>query len=448
MRAPALTGVLVLALTAPAHAQLFGSPTLNIVADPATATIYKIKAQDNSLVQLGVGNAKLKLEKDDPNTIVVRQEGYRDMTRSFPRDADYKDKTFTVLLSKRVVQLTALPYDARILVNGEFKGNRSLEVDVDEGQATTVELTKAGFATIKRVYQWEKGGDLPPVQERIELVDRRVSITSDPEGVELFTGDARLGVGDADFIIRQGSCARLNARLMGWMPETVEYCNKDGQPEPPLNYRIVLKGRVVKVSAPEGSLVLANYKQAGIGGAQVQIPSNACTEVIVSQPGFLSFRQSYCARPGDTIPPEEIVTLKQDASYSASEASDQANANITVEVGKNVKEEQAWKLLSSIVLNYFDVLENSDSQTGYLRTAWQIKSWGVNNVNDRVVRTRVILKRVSDSPLRYSLKIVSEKNKDGLGDKWSTQDDENYEAWDRILNTYKDVISEAQTRLK
>jgi hypothetical protein len=28
------------------------------------------------------------------------------------------------------------------------------------------------------------------------------------------------------------------------------------------------------------------------------------------------------------------------------------------------------------------------------------------------------------------------------------KDDENFTTWDRILNTYKDVISEAQSRLK
>jgi hypothetical protein len=180
----------------------------------------------------------------------------------------------------------------------------------------------------------------------------------------------------------------------------------------------------------------------------VQIPWNQCTTVKVAQPGFLSFVQEYCNKLNEEPPQQENVTLRLDGSYSASTASDQANVNVTIEVNKNTKEEQAWKLLSSIVLNYFDVLENSDSQTGYLRTAWQIKAWGVTAPNESVVRTRVILKRVSDMPLRYSLKIVSEKNKDGLRRDWSTKDDENYQPWDRILNTYKDVISEAQSRLK
>ena len=64
--------------------------TLELTASPATATIYRVKAQDNSLVALGAGAAKFKLEKNDPNTIVVRQEGFRDVRRSFPKDVDYK----------------------------------------------------------------------------------------------------------------------------------------------------------------------------------------------------------------------------------------------------------------------------------------------------------------------------------------------------------------------
>jgi hypothetical protein len=186
------------------------------------------------------------------------------------------------------------------------------------------------------------------------------------------------------------------------------------------------------------------------GNFLVQIPSGSCHNVKVSQPGYLSFIKEYCVKPGEAEPePEENVNLKIDGSYAASVASDQANVNFTIEVGKNLKEEQAWKLLSSIVLNYFDVLDNSDSQTGYLRSAWIIKTWGDSSSSTATaVRTRVIMKRINDAPLRYSLKIVTEKSKEGLRPGWSTKDDENFYPWDRILNSYKDLINEAQTRLK
>jgi hypothetical protein len=88
------------------------------------------------------------------------------------------------------------------------------------------------------------------------------------------------------------------------------------------------------------------------------------------------------------------------------------------------------------------VLENSDSQTGYLRTAWEVRTW---KETGRVVRTRIIVKRQGESPLRYAVKIESEQNRDPLK---SARDDENFEPWDRLLNSYKDLISEMQARLK
>ena len=57
----------------------------------------------------------------------------------------------------------------------------------------------------------------------------------------------------------------------------------------------------------------------------------------------------------------------------------------------------------------------------------------------------MIVKRASESPLRYTMKIVSERNKmAGV----SVKEDENFVPWDRLLNTYKDVIGEMQARLK
>lgn len=435
--------LLALALAAPAHAQLF-STTINIVAEPATATIYRLKVQDNSLVPIGVGNAKLKLEKGDPNTVVVRLDGFRDVRRSFPRDADYKDKSFTIFLATRVVELTTLPYDASILVNGEVKGTKSLEVEVTEGQTTTIEVTKRGFATTKRVYRWEKGGDMPPTQDRVELVDRRVLVTTAPAGSELFSNDTKIGDGDGEFVIKRGTCGTLTARKAGWIPMEREWCNKDGLPEPPIADRLALTGRVVNVTAPPAARIFVNQKQAGLGSFAVQVPDGNCAKVRVEQAAFLTYEREYCVQLNAPAPPmDDNVTLKQDDSYAASVASDQANVNVTIEVGKTFAEDQAWKLLSSIVLSHFDVLENSDSQTGYLRTAWQIKSWGDNN--EVVIRTRIIVKRSNDSPLRYSVKIVSERNKmAGV----SIKEDENFIPWDRLLNTYKDVISEAQSRLK
>jgi hypothetical protein len=235
----------------------------------------------------------------------------------------------------------------------------------------------------------------------------------------------------------------VRVQKAGWSPTERQYCNKEGLPEPPASDRIALSGRVVSVNGPTGARIFVNQKQAGTGSFPVKVPDGGCVKVHVEQAGFVSWDQEFCSQDNAPVPPlEQAVELVPDESYAASVASDQANVNITVEVSPKLNEVQAWKLLASIVLGSFDVLENSDSQTGYLRTAWQTKSWAATGT---VIRTRIIVKRQSDSPLRYVVKIVSEHNKDA---RVSSSEDENYFPWDRLLNTYKDVISEMQARLK
>lgn len=445
-RARSLAGAFLVgaALAALSPAARLAAQTLEITASPATASIYRVKVQDNSLVPIGIGTAKFKLEKNDPNTIVVRQDGFREVRRSFPKDADYDDKRFTIFLSKRLVELSTLPYDATIYVNGEARGQRQAQVEVEEGGSATVELRKPGYAPVRRVYQWEKGTtQYPAPSDKLELVDRRVAVTASPTGAEVYAGDTKLGDGVADVVVPSGGCTTIRVQKGGWSPAERQYCNKEGFPAPPMADQVALSGRVVQVSAPQGARIFVNNKQAGTGAFAVKVPEGGCTKVRVEQPGFMPWLQEYCAQENAPAPPlDQAVELVADDSYAASVASDQANVNITVEVSPKIPEDQAWKLLSSIVLGAFDVLENSDSQTGYLRTAWQVRTW---EASGRVVRTRIIVKRQSDSPLRYAVKIASEQNKDP---NVSSRDDENFAPWDRLLNTYKDVISEMQARLK
>ncbi|AMW03742.1 hypothetical protein [Gemmatimonas phototrophica] len=440
-RSLSLPGVLIGAL---AGASTLGAQTLELTASPAAATIYRLKELDRSLERIGVGAAKLKLEKNESNTVVVRLEGFKEVRRSFPKGPDYKDKRITLFLNRRVVEVSALPFDATIYINGTATGQRQADVEVEEGSSATVELRKPGFATVRRVYQWDKGSTQYPVStDKLELVDRRVAVTAALPGAEVFTGDTKLGDGVADVVVPNGGCTTIRVQKAGWTPTERQYCNKEGFPPPPMGDQVPLSGRVVAVNAPQGARVFVNNRQAGTGAVSVKIPEGGCVTVRVEQSGFMPWQEPYCVQDNAPAPPLEAnVQLAADESYGASVASDQANVNITVEVSSKLAEEQAWKLVSSIVLSAFDVLENSDSQTGYLRTAWQVRTW---KETGRVVRTRVIVKRQGDSPLRYAIKIDSEQNRDPLK---SARDDENFEAWDRLLNSYKDLISEMQARLK
>ena len=77
----------------------------------------------------------------------------------------------------------------------------------------------------------------------------------------------------------------------------------------------------------------------------------------------------------------------EDEAHRQSISTDLANVNFTIAVRPEILEDDAWKLLGSIVTTEFDVLEVIDKETGYMRTAWQVEGF-----NGSTIRTRVIVK--------------------------------------------------------
>ena len=131
--------------------------------------------------------------------------------------------------------------------------------------------------------------------------------------------------------------------------------------------------------------------------------------------------------------------MLRDDSYDASVQTDIANVDIELPVN-NMDKDKAWKLINQIILSYIDVIEMTDKETGYLRTAWSLKTFKQNTV-----RTRIIVKESSTDPLVFKAKLISESSGQPLT---SVKSDELYKEWDRVLRSYSDVISEFQARIK
>ncbi len=129
--------------------------------------------------------------------------------------------------------------------------------------------------------------------------------------------------------------------------------------------------------------------------------------------------------------------MKKDDAYDATEATDMAN--IDIEIKTNKPEMEAWKLISQIITSYFDVIEVTDRETGYLRTAWVVQTFKQNTI-----RTRVIVKLGSSEPLTYKVKLVSEESGQPMT---SVKSDELFKEYDRVLRKYKEIINEIETRL-
>jgi hypothetical protein len=197
--------------------------------------------------------------------------------------------------------------------------------------------------------------------------------------------------------------------------------------------------KVVKlgVSEPDAKIYL-DGKLMGSGQLDIVVLSYACVNIKVEKVGYLTEFITFCNKPNYAPPPKTYyVEMKKDDAYDATEATDMAN--IDIEIKTNKPEVEAWRLISQIITSYFDVIEVTDRETGYLRTAWVVQTFKQNTI-----RTRVIVKLGSSDPLSYKVKLISEQSGQP---QTSVKSDELFKEWDRILRKYKEIVNEIETRL-
>lgn len=200
----------------------------------------------------------------------------------------------------------------------------------------------------------------------------------------------------------------------------------------------LLKRKVILSCSERDAEVFIDGELMGTGEVEIVILRRSCVTVLVKKVGFLNSKVVFCNKKNAPRPPKTYhVELKKDEAYDSSVQTDLANVDVEIETQKEDK--IAWKLLSQIVTGYFDVIEITDRDTGYMRTSWSVKSFPQSTI-----RTRVILKESNSSPLKYKIKLVSEI---APYSGTSVKKDEYYTEWDRVLRKYKDLISELQSRL-
>lgn len=185
--------------------------------------------------------------------------------------------------------------------------------------------------------------------------------------------------------------------------------------------------------------ITVNGQFKGTGSVVIKIMGKDCATIVFEKPGFITSKIKLCNdKYSPKLPKVYSHEMIKDESYDASVKNDLANYDIEIETSKS--EIDAWKLLSQIILSYFDVVEITDKETGYLRTSWQVQSF-----NSCTIRTRVIVKQSFSKPLKYKVKLCSEiSNSPGT----SVKEDEKFMLWDRVLRKYENLLSEIQARLK
>ncbi len=177
----------------------------------------------------------------------------------------------------------------------------------------------------------------------------------------------------------------------------------------------------------------------GNGQVEVIVLSNSCVTVRAEKVGFLNVTINFCNKKGSAVPPKSYYAqMIRDDAYDASVQTDMAN--IDIEIQTSLEELQAWKLLSQIITSYFDVIEVTDRETGYLRTSWVVQSFQQNTI-----RSRVIIKLGNSNPLAYKVKLVSEESRTA---GTSVKSDELFREWDRVLRKFENIQEELRSRLQ
>lgn len=193
----------------------------------------------------------------------------------------------------------------------------------------------------------------------------------------------------------------------------------------------------LSISEPDAEIFI-DGKLMGKGHVEVLILKNSCVTVRVEKIGYLIETITFCNKKNSADPPKTYyLEMKRDDAYDASIQTDIANIDIELRTTKD--EKNAWKLISMIVTSYFDVIEVTDRETGYLRTSWVIQTFKQNTI-----RTRLIVKLGDNDPLTYKIKLVSEESR---APGTSVKSDELYREWDRVLRKYGTIFDELQSRL-
>ena len=132
------------------------------------------------------------------------------------------------------------------------------------------------------------------------------------------------------------------------------------------------------------------------------------------------------------------IDLREDDSIEGSVASNLANKYFTINVREGVDESTAWKLLSQVLLNYFDEMKTADKSSGFMNTPWVEHRFPMAEVK---VRTMVQIKQITNDGLAYQIRISSELA------PIDTRGDHGYKPWPRVLKQYEPLIHEMQQRI-
>ncbi|MBS1588936.1 MAG: hypothetical protein JST52_04915 [Bacteroidetes bacterium] len=197
-----------------------------------------------------------------------------------------------------------------------------------------------------------------------------------------------------------------------------------------------LRTKKITINTDPDVKLYVNGKLVGTGTTVIKVEPSSSVNVRAERVGFITQERNYINDVSHDLPSTDYMKMEKDDAYENSFVTNLANQDIDIRTSHS--EDDAWKLISRIITNSFDVIQVTDKTTGYMCTAWVVK-----NFKAATIRTRLIIKTGSSDPLTYKAKLVSEIAPAGT----SANADESFRQWDRLLRSFENVVSELQSRL-
>lgn len=202
----------------------------------------------------------------------------------------------------------------------------------------------------------------------------------------------------------------------------------------PITFIAPISQRITISCSEQDANIFVDGMQVGNGSTKITVKKGECVNVKITKVGFVTVERNYCDKKRNVLPAKDFIKLEVDQAYTSSISTKISNVDITLRVENPGVE--SWKTLNNIILSYFDVIELTDRETSYLRTAWAIQTFN----STVTIRTRFIVK---SDPNGYKVKLVSE-----ISNSTNRQTDEYFSEWDRVLRKYDNLITDLQSRVK
>ncbi len=196
------------------------------------------------------------------------------------------------------------------------------------------------------------------------------------------------------------------------------------------------KGKRLVVS-PDNAKIYIDGNYVGDGSFEVRFGGKDDFYMVrVEAPGYVEKKMRIFKHDKRNV---IAIDLRKDDTIENSVASNLANQYFTINVRKGVDEDLAWKLLSQVMLNYFNELKTSDKASGYMNTNWVVETFAES---EQKVRTMVQIKQVTGGDgLSYQIRISSEIAPiDAVGQQ-------GFKPWNRVLKRFEPLVNEMQSRI-